>query len=110
MSTAIENILTLIEKARFENKKKSGLLAYWVNVDDKFLLNHVNISFLKKDRDNVTNTLKNIESEPGFLFWVDSLEGEKFYTENYDKIIRDFNMEQIKPWLNYKYIIKKKTK
>ncbi len=107
MNIRIKSLLDLIEKARSENKQKSGVLAYWVKTDGMFFLNHVNISFLKKDRKETRTILEGVELEPGFLFWADSPDGEKFYDENYDKIVEDFNIGQIKPWLNYEYKIKK---
>lgn len=109
MDFSVKQLLGLIEKARFENKQKSGVLAYWVKVDNMFFLNYVNISFLKKDRKKTKLTLEEIELESGFLFWADSPEGEKFYDDNYDKIVQDFNVAQMKPWLNYGYKIKKIT-
>jgi hypothetical protein len=107
MSVRVKSLLELIEKARSENKQKSGVLAYWVKIDNMFLLSYVNISFLKKDRKQTRQLLEAVELEPGFLFWADSSEGEKFYDENYDKIVEDFNVGQIKPWFNYEYKIKK---
>lgn len=104
---SVKKILNIIEIARSENKQKSGALAYWSKVNDKFLLNHVSVSFLKKDRKDVKIILENTQNEPGFLFWANSEEGEKFYEENYAKIVRDINTQQIKPWLHYEYEIKK---
>jgi hypothetical protein len=109
MNLRVKNLLDIIEKARSENKQKTGVLAYWVKTDNMFFLNHVNISFLKKDRKTTKKILEEIQLETGFLFWADSPEGEKFYNENYEKIVSDFNTGQIKPWLNYEYKIKKPT-
>jgi hypothetical protein len=107
MTIRIKHLLELIEKTRSEKKLKFGVLAYWVKTDNMFFLNYVNISFLKKDRKITKQTLEATEHEPGFLFWADSPEGNKFYNENYDKIVEDFNLGQLKPWLNYEYGIKK---
>jgi hypothetical protein len=103
----VKKILDIIEIARSEKKQKSGALAYWSKIDDKFLLNYVSVSFLKKDRKDVKVILEDTQNEPGFLFWANSEDGERFYEENYDKIVRDINTQQIKPWLHYEYEIKK---
>lgn len=107
MNAGVKHLLELIEKARSENKKKSGALAYWVRINEMFFLNYVNVSFLKKDRKTTKAIIEKTELEPGFLFWADSPDGEKFYNENYNKIVEDFKIGQIKPWLNYEYKIKK---
>jgi hypothetical protein len=104
---AIKNLISIIEKARSENKQKSGALAYWIKDGDKFILDYVIVSFLKKDRKFVKEILGKKELEPGFLFWASSEDGEKFYEENYERIVASLSKQQIKPWLNYEYEIKK---
>jgi hypothetical protein len=104
---SIKNLIVLIEKARSEKRQKSGAIAYWIKDGDKFILDYVTISFLKKDRKFVKEILGRKELEPGFLFWANSEDGEKFYEENYEKIVTSLNTQQIKPWLNYEYEIKK---
>lgn len=98
----------VIEQKRIADKKKSGVLAYWSKVDNQFLVNYVNISFLKKDRRETLNIVRETESSNTFLFWADSPEGEKFYNDNYNKIASAIKEQQVKPWLNYEYRIEKK--
>jgi hypothetical protein len=98
----------VIEQKRITDKKKSGVLAYWSKVDNQFLVNYVNISFLKKDRRETLNIVRETESSNTFLFWADSPEGEKFYNDNYNKIASAIKEQQVKPWLNYEYRIEKK--
>jgi hypothetical protein len=69
-------LLTVIEKARSENKQKSGMLAYWLKVDNRFIINYADVSFLKKDRKQTLSTLLDIQGKDGFLFWAISEEGE----------------------------------
>ena len=45
-----KKLLSVIEKARIETKQKSGTLAYWLKIDNRFIINYVNVSFLKKDK------------------------------------------------------------
>jgi hypothetical protein len=103
----VNKLIHIIEKARSVDKQKSGMLAYWSKINDNFILNYVNISFLKKDRNESISLLIETQNEPGFIFWADSEEGEKFYEDNYLRIIKDINGQQIKPWLQYEYKIKK---
>jgi len=98
----------VIERKRITDKKKSGVLAYWSKVDNQFLIKYVNISFLKKDRNEALKIVRETESEIDFLFWADSPEGEKFYNDNYNKIALAIKEQQVKPWLNYEYRMEKK--
>ena len=97
-----------IEKKRVADKRKTGVLAYWSKVDNQFLINYVNISFLKKDRKKTLEVVRETESNSNFLFWADSPEGEKFYNENYNKIATAIKEQQVKPWLDYEYRMEKK--
>jgi hypothetical protein len=45
-----KELLEVIAKARTETKQKSGALAYWSKIDNRFMINYVNVSFLKKDK------------------------------------------------------------
>lgn len=102
----VKRIEQIIEKARLQ-KKKEGILAYWLYIDKRYIINHVNISFLKKDRKATLTIIKEIEENETFLFWANSPEGEKFFDENYNKIVAAVKAQQIKPWLDYEYGIKK---
>lgn len=102
-------LLAVIEKARSENKQKSGMLAYWLKIDNRFIINHADVSFLKKDRKQTLATILEIQATDGFLFWANSEEGEKFYLENYNKIAEAFNTQLIKPWMDHDYEIRKST-
>ena len=102
-------LLNIIEKARSENKQKSGMLAYWLKVDNRFIINYADVSFLKKDRKQTLATILDIQGKEGFLFWANSEEGEKFYLENYNKIAEAFNTQSIKPWMDHDYEIRKST-
>ena len=97
----------IIENARVKNKQKSGILAYWIYIDNRYIINSVNISFLKKDRKEALNKLLDIQAKENFLFWAASAEGEKFYNENYNKIMNAVKAQQLKPWLVYEYGLKK---
>jgi hypothetical protein len=98
----------LIEKKRITDKKKLGVLTYWSKVDNQFLINYVNISFLKKDRKETLTIVRETESDVNFLFWADSPEGERFYNDNYNKIATAIKEQQVKPWLDYEYRMEKK--
>lgn len=101
------NIEEFIENTRKGNKQKKGILAYWSYIDKQYIINYVDISFLKKDRKATLKVIEEIESSENFLFWGNSPEGEKFYNDNYNKIMRAVKGQQIKPWLNYEYGVKK---
>lgn len=103
----VKFLIEIIENARVKNKQKFGQLAYWSKTDGKFILNYVSISFLKKDRRATKEILERTQTEPGFLFWANSEDGERFYEENYNKIVEALNTQQKKPWLTYEYEIKK---
>ena len=92
-----------IEEKRKTDKKKSGVLTYWSKVDNQFLINYVNISFLKKDRKDTLKIVRETESGNDFLFWAESPEGKKFYNDNYNKIATAIKEQQVKPWLDYEY-------
>jgi hypothetical protein len=103
----VKKIEEFIEKARKENKQKKGILAYWLHIEKRYIINYVDISFLKKDRKETLKVIKEIQSKDEFLFWANSPEGEKFYDENYNKIVEAIKAQQIKPWLDYEYGVKK---
>jgi hypothetical protein len=48
-------LLEIIAKARVETKQKSGMLAYWLKSDNRFIINYANVSFLKKDKKETLN-------------------------------------------------------
>jgi hypothetical protein len=100
-------LLEVIAKARIETKQKSGTLAYWLRIDNRFIINYANVSFLKKDKKETLNVILETQNKEGFLFWANSPEGEKFYHENYNKIQEALNTQLIKPWTDYEYGIKK---
>lgn len=103
----VNQILDVIDKARTETKMKIGMLAYWLKLNNKYIVNYVNISFLKKDRSKTIKEVTAIENQPGFLFWANSPEGEAFYTENYNKIAVSFEQQLLKPWVENKYELKR---
>ena len=105
-----KELLEVIAKARTETKQKSGALAYWSKIDNRFMINYVNVSFLKKDKKETLSTILEIQGVDGFLFWANSPAGEKFYLDNYNKIQEALNTQLIKPWTDYEYGIKKSTK
>jgi len=102
-----KELLEVIAKARTETKQKSGALAYWSKIDNRFMINYVNVSFLKKDKKETLSTILEIQGVDGFLFWANSPEGEKFYLDNYNKIQEALNTQLIKPWTDYEYGVKK---
>lgn len=102
-------LLEVIAKARVETKQKSGTLAYWLKIENRYIINYANVSFLKKDKKETLKTILEIQNKEGFLFWANSPEGEKFYHENYNKIQEALNIQLIKPWTNHEYGIKKST-
>ena len=104
-----KQLLEVIAKARTETKQKSGALAYWLKIDNRFMINYVNVSFLKKDKKETLKTILEIQKKDGFLFWANSPDGEKFYHDNYNKIEEALNTQLIKPWTEYEYGIKKST-
>ena len=104
-----KKLLGVIDKARVETKQKSGALAYWVKINDRFIINYVNVSFLKKDKKTTLDTILSAQKTDGFLFWANSKEGEEFYIENYNKIQEALNSQLIKPWTDHEYAIKKST-
>jgi hypothetical protein len=105
-----KELLEIIEKARVETKQKSGALAYWLKIDNRFIINYVDVSFLKKDRKQTLKTILEIQEKDGFIFWANSPEGEKFYYDNYNKIQEALNIQQIKPWISNEYGIEKSNK
>lgn len=105
-----KELLEVIKKARLETKQKSGALAYWLKIDNKYIINYVNVSFLKKDKKETLKTILDIQNKDGFIFWANSPEGEKFYHENYNKIQEALNIQQIKPWIEHEYGIEKSNK
>jgi DNA polymerase III alpha subunit (gram-positive type) len=100
-------LLEIIAKARVETKQKSGMLAYWLKSDNRFIINYANVSFLKKDKKETLNVILETQGREGFLFWANSPEGEKFYHENYNKIQEALNIQLIKPWSDHEYGIEK---
>lgn len=100
-------LLEVIAKARVETKQKSGMLAYWLKSDNRFIINYANVSFLKKDKKATLSVILETQSQDGFLFWANSPEGEKFYYENYNKIQEALNIQLIKPWTDHEYGIEK---
>jgi hypothetical protein len=103
----------IVDNSRFKNRTREIreiediLKLDWKNVESVEGF-YNNISFLKKDRRETLNIVRETESSNTFLFWADSPEGEKFYNDNYNKIASAIKEQQVKPWLNYEYRIEKK--
>jgi hypothetical protein len=101
---AIEEV---IEKARKTHKQKAGMLAYWSYIGKRYIINYANVSFLKKDRRETLKVLRDVQCSAGFMFWANSPEGDQFYREKYNKILAALKAQQIKPWIEYEYGVRK---
>lgn len=99
----VNEIEGIIEELRSKKKQKIGTLAYWVYIEEKYILKYVNVSFLKKDRKEALKVISEIQNMNDFVFWCDSKKGKKFYSDKYNKIVDAFKTQQIKPWLSYEY-------
>lgn len=101
----LDEIVQVIEQLRLS--AKSGSLAYWYKIGDRFIIDYIEVSFLKKDRKEVIELLKKVERERNFLFWANSTTGEKFYNDNYDDIVNDLENQIKRPWIKSHYLIKR---
>jgi len=101
----LDEIIVLIDLLR-ENSK-SGTLSFWCKQGDIFIVDYIDVSFLKKDRKKVIEELKKIEKKRNFLFWANSNAGQLFYERNYEDIVNDFENQIKRPWLKSIYKIKR---